>query len=294
MRKKKQEVEKDMKFSSVKRLVVNCIYVFIGVVLITISINSFFLKLKIAPGGVSGLATVIHYLTNVSVGTIVFVLNIPLFIAGFLAFGKRFSIKTLMATVLLSFLLDTTLWLPQVTDDILLASIFGGIIMGCGMALVFKGGATTGGTDILAKVVNKYFPAFNISEQLFCIDGMVVIFAMIVFKDFDIGLYSIITIWLSAKVIDIVFEGVGFAKAMFIISDNGEEIGKRIMEEVGRGVTGFKGEGLYLKNDKKILLTVVDRTQIPVIKRIAKELDNKSFVIISDVREALGEGFNKM
>lgn len=283
-----------MTLKRIKRLVVNGVYVLIGVVLITISINSFFLRLKIAPGGVSGLATVIHYITNIPVGSIVFVINIPLFVAGFLAFGKRFSVKTLLATFLLSFLLDNTLWLPQITDDMLLASIFGGIIMGCGMALVFKGGATTGGTDIAAKVVNKYFPAFNISEQLFCIDGLVVIFAMIVFKDFDIGLYSIITIWLSAKVIDIVFEGVGFAKAMFIISNDGEKIGKRILDEVGRGVTGIKGEGLYLKNDKKILLTVVDRTQIPMIKDIAKEIDKTSFIIITDVREALGEGFNKM
>lgn len=283
-----------MNLKTLKRWTINGIYVLIGVVLITISINCFFLRLKIAPGGVSGLATVIHYITNISVGTIVFVLNIPLFIAGFLAFGKRFSVKTLIATFLLSFLLDNTLFLPQITDDLLLASIFGGMIMGAGMAFVFKGGATTGGTDIAAKVVNKYFPAFNISEQLFCIDGLVVIFAMVVFRDFDIGLYSIITIWLSAKIIDIVFEGVGFAKAMFIISDSGEKIGNRILEEIGRGVTGLKGEGLYLKNDKKILLTVVDRTQIPTIKQIAKEEDKKSFVIITDVREALGEGFHKM
>lgn len=283
-----------MSYTRFKRLVINGIYVLIGVVLITISINCFFLRLKIAPGGVSGLATVIHYFTDISVGTIVFLINIPLFIAGFLTFGKRFSIKTLVATFLLSFLLDNTLFLPQVTDDMLLASIFGGIIMGCGMALVFKGGATTGGTDIAAKVVNKYFPSFNISEQLFFIDGLVVIFAMIVFRDFDIGLYSIITIWLSAKIIDIVFEGVGFKKAMFIISNNGEKIGNRILEEIGRGVTGLNGEGLYLKNDKKILLTVVDRTQIPPIREIAKEEDKGAFIIITDVREALGEGFNKM
>lgn len=283
-----------MSLDRVKKAIINSIYVLIGVVLITISINCFFLKLKIAPGGVSGLATVIYYLTNISVGTIVFVLNIPLFIAGFLSFGKRFSVKTLLATFLLSFLLDNTLFLPQITDDILLASVFGGIIMGAGMALVFKGGATTGGTDILAKVVNKYFPAFNISEQLFVIDGLVVVFAMIVFRDFDIGLYSIITIWLSAKVIDIVFEGVGFAKAMFIISNNGEEIGKRIMSDVGRGVTGLNGEGMYLKTDKKILLTVVDRTQIPTIRKIAKDVDKKAFIVITDVRQALGEGFNKI
>ena len=176
-----------MSLSRIKKIFIDGLFVLIEVVLITISINCFFLKLKIAPGGVSGLATVIHYLTNISVGTIVFVLNIPLFIAGFMAFGKRFSVKTLLATFLLSFLLDNTLFLPQITDDMLLASVFGGIIMGCGMAFVFKGNATTGGTDIAAKVVNKYFPSFNISEQLFFIDGLVVVFAMIVFKDFDIG-----------------------------------------------------------------------------------------------------------
>lgn len=283
-----------MSFKGIKRILVNWIYVLIGVVFITISINSFFLRLKIAPGGVSGLATVIHYLTDISIGTVVFVLNIPLFIAGFITFGKRFILKTFIATALLSILLDNTSFLPQITDDLLLASVFGGMTMGIGMALVFKGEATTGGTDIAAKVVNKYFSAFNISEQLFFIDGLVVIFAMIIFRNFDIGFYSIIAIWISAKIIDIVFEGTGFAKAMIIISDKGEEIGNRIMEDVGRGVTGLSGEGLYLKNDKKILLTVVDRTQIPPIRKIAKDLDSKSFVIITDVKEVLGEGFKKI
>ncbi len=282
-----------MEAAKIRRGIFNALSVLIGVLLITISINSFFLKLKIAPGGVSGLATVIHYLTGFSVGSIVLVLNIPLFIAGFIAFGKRFSVKTLIATILLSFFLDNTLWLPQITDDMLLASLFGGIVMGLGMALVFKGNATTGGTDILARVVNKYFPAFNVGEQLFVIDGFVVIFAMCVFRNFDVGLYAIITIWLSAKIIDLVFTGVGFAKAMFIISDNGDEIGSRILSEVGRGVTGVNGEGLYSGTGKKVLLTVVDRRQIPVIKAIAKSIDKKAFIIVTDAREVLGEGFGQ-
>ena len=132
--------------------------------------------------------------------------------------------------------------------------------MGAGMALVFKGGATTGGTDVAAKLVIKYFPRFNIAEQLFFIDGLVVITAMIAFRNFDIGFYSIITIWISAKVIDLLFEGVGFAKAIFIISDNGDEIADRIMAEVGRGVTGISGEGMYFKTKKKVLLTIVDKS----------------------------------
>lgn len=277
----------------VRRMALNLFYVVVGVILIALSINMFFLKVKITPGGVSGLATVVYYLTNISVGTVVFAINIPLFIAGFFAFGKRYSVKTLFATLLLSVVLDTTTFLPQVTDDMLLAAIFGGLLMGAGMALVFKGGATTGGTDVAAKLVIKYFPRFNISEQLFFIDGLVVVTAMIAFRNFDVGLYSIITIWISAKVIDLLFEGVGFAKAIFIISDNGKEIADRVMAEVGRGVTGINGEGMYLKTEKKVLLTIADKSQIPTIKFIVKDIDPKAFLFITDVRETLGEGFNK-
>lgn len=277
----------------IKRGIVNFIYVILGVVFIAVSINMFFLKVKIAPGGVSGLATVIYYLTGISVGTVVFAINIPLFIAGFFAFGKRFSIKTLFATILLSVILDTTTFLPQITDDMFLAAVFGGLMMGCGMALVFKGGATTGGTDVAAKLVIKYFPRFNISEQLFFIDGLVVVLAMIAFRNFDIGFYSIITIWISAKVIDLLFEGVGFAKAIFIISDAGDKISDRIITDVGRGVTGINGEGMYLKTEKKVLMTIADKRQIPAIKFIVKDVDEKAFVFITDVRETLGEGFSR-
>lgn len=274
-----------------KKKIINLLYITLGSILVALSLNLFFVKLKIAPGGVSGLATVIYYLTDISVGTVIIALNIPLFLMGILDFGKGFLLKTFYATALMSFVVDYTTFLPQLTEDMLLASIFGGIMMGVGLALVFKGEATTGGTDILAKVVNKHFKAFNISEQLFVIDAFVVITAMITFWNFDIGFYSIIAILLSAKSIDIVLEGAGFSKAIFIISDAGEKIAKGIMEEVGRGVTGLNGEGMYTRINKKILLTVADRRQIPKIKEISKKNDKKAFIIVTDVREALGEGF---
>lgn len=276
-----------------KKKIINLTLVTVGSILVALSLNLFFVKLKIAPGGVSGLATVIYYLTDIPVGTVIFALNVPLFLMGTLDFGKGFLAKTFYSTALMSVVVDLTTFLPQLTEDILLASIFGGIMMGVGLALVFRGEATTGGTDILAKVVNKHFKAFNISEQLFVIDAIVVITAMITFRDFDIGFCSIIAILLSAKSIDVVLEGVGFSKAIFIISNAGEKIGKSIMKEVGRGVTGLNGEGMYTKIDKKILLTVADRRQIPRIKEIAKEHDKKAFIIITDVREVMGEGFKK-
>jgi uncharacterized membrane-anchored protein YitT (DUF2179 family) len=276
-----------------KRKIISLLYIIMGSILVALSLNLFFVNLKIAPGGVSGLATVIYYLTNIPVGTIIFVLNIPLFLIGIMDFGKDFLIKTFFATVVMSFVIDHTTFLPQITGDMLLASIFGGIIMGCGLALVFKGGATTGGTDILAKVANKHLKMLNISEQLFIIDAIVVIAAMITFRDFDIGFYSIIAILVSAKSIDIVFEGVGFSKALFIISDSGEQIGKDIINKVGRGVTGLNGEGMYTNINKKVLLTVADRRQIPKIKEISKERDKRAFIIVTDEREVLGEGLKK-
>lgn len=277
-----------------KYKIYNFISIAVGTVFVSLSVNLFFLKLKIAPGGVSGLATVIHYLTKVPIGTIVFVLNIPLFIIGIIAFGKKFGIKTFLTTLFMSLVLNYTEFLPQLTDDLFLASLFGGVLMGTGLALVFKGGATTGGTDIAAKVVNKLFPALNISEQLFFIDAMVVVIAIIAFRNFDIGFYSIISIWISSKVIDIVFEGVGYAKALFIISDAGDKIGEEILFSVKRGVTGFFGEGLYTKTNKKVLLTVVDRRKIPKIKRIVNKYDKNAFVIITEVREAMGNGFTEV
>ena len=277
-----------------KRRIINCVNIILGSTLVALSINMFFLRLKIAPGGVSGLSTVLHYITNIPVGTIVILLNIPLFVMGILEFGKKFLLKTIFSTVYMSIFLNYTSFLPQITEDMFLASVFGGSIMGLGLALVFKRGATTGGTDIAAKVVIKHFSMFQISEQLFCIDALVVLTAMIVFKDFDIGLYSIISILVSAKVIDIVFEGVGFSKAIFIISDEGDRIGNQIMYKLERGVTALHGEGMYTNSDKKVLLVVADRRQIPKIKRIAKSYDENSFVIITDVREAMGKGFKGM
>lgn len=275
------------------RRIYNLFLIVVGAALVALSINLFFLDLKIAPGGVSGLATVLHYITGVSMGILVICLNIPLFLIGVLTFGKKFVVKTLFATVVMSVILDVTEWFPQITEDMLLASIFGGGMMGLGLALVFRGGATTGGTDIAAKVVNHYFPSFRIGEQLFAIDACVVLTAMIVFRDFDIGFYSIITIWISAKMIDFVFEGVGYSKALFIVSDKSEEIGNAILKDVKRGVTAFHGEGMYTNTEKKILMTVVDQRQIPKIKEISKEFDKNAFIIITDVREALGNGFSE-
>lgn len=274
-----------------KKNIKNFILISAGSIFVALSINLFLLSQKISPGGVSGIATVIHYTLGLPVGIVVLAINIPLFITGVLTLGKGFGVGSIYSTLLLSYTIDLTAGLQPLTKDILLSSIFGGVLMGLGLALVFKAGATTGGTDIPAKILNRYAPHMAISKFLLFIDGAVILSAMIVFRDIDIGLYSALTLYISAKVIDIMIEGVTYEKAIFIISDKAQEISERILVELERGVTGLLGRGMYTKQDKTVLLCIVSTREIIEIKNIVRSIDNKAFVIISDVKEALGEGF---
>lgn len=278
-----------------------------GSLLTAISINVFLLPYKIAPGGVSGIGTIIYYLSDgwISVGLTMLILNVPLFIAGIRFVGKRFIVRTMFATAFLSLAIDS---LAPFTNyfienyilrfkensyppDILLYSIFGGFIMGIGLGLVFKSGATTGGTDLAAKILNHFVPSLTIGQLLLFIDTGVIVFAAIVFESFQLALYAILTLYISTKVIDTILEGVNYAKALFIISDYSDEIAKRILYDIDRGVTSLKGTGIYTGKEKSVLLCVLHRGQLPIVKRIVSEVDRRAFIILTDIREVLGEGF---
>ncbi|GAE87371.1 hypothetical protein JCM21531_734 [Acetivibrio straminisolvens JCM 21531] len=219
--------------------------------------------------------------------------------------GKRFIIKTLYGTILLSLLIDTTQpltdyfvanYLTSAEDylyspDILLYSIFGGLLLGIGLGLVFRSGATTGGTDLAARIVNHIVPAFTMGETLLFIDTGIIVFAAFVFKSVQLGLYSIVTLYISSKIIDAILEGVNFAKALLIISDFPEKIASSIMKDLDRGVTALKGKGMFTGSDKEVLFCVVQRRQIPMVKKIVREIDKKAFIVLTDIREVLGEGF---
>lgn len=286
---------------------VDYIMIVIGAIITAFSINIFLVPYKIAPGGLSGIATVLYYITNgkFPIGTTMLVLNIPLFILGIRFIGKKFVLKTFFGTIMLSAVIDVTEpFTSQLTQkfggmsegmsysqDLLLYSLFGGVLMGLGLGLVFRYGATTGGTDLAARIVNHVFPVFTIGEVLLIIDTSVIIIATIVFKSFQLGMYAIVTLFISSKVIDAILEGVNFAKAVFIISDHSENISERILKDLDRGVTALEGTGMYTGSNKKVLLCVLNRGQIPVLKNIVKSIDHKAFIILADVREVLGEGF---
>lgn len=278
-----------------------------GSFITALSISIFLSPYKIAPGGVTGIATVIYHLSKgiIPLGTAMLALNVPLFLMGFKKFGTKFAFRSLYGTVMLSLLVDilqpfargfSEKYLHMLDDvssspDILLYSIFGGALLGIGLALVFRAGATTGGTDLAAALVNHYFPSVTIGQSLLVIDTMVIILAAFLFHSVKLGMYATVTLFISSKFIDIIIEGVNYAKSVLIISDKSEEIAARIMKELDRGVTALRGMGMYTRNEKQVLYCVIHRNQITRLKEIVKTVDAKAFVILTEVREVLGEGF---
>lgn len=263
----------------------------IGCGIMAISINLLSAPNKIAPGGVSGLATVVYYLIKLPIGITMLIFNIPLFILAVKILGKSVGTKTLYGTILLSIFVDYVFDSFPFTEDLLLASLFGGIILGIGLGLVFRFGGTTGGTDLAAAVINKFLPQFSIGTILMMIDLTVVVIAGIVSKQPEITLYSVISLYTSIKMLDFIQEGLGYAKAFYIISDCPEKISDQIFKKLDRGVTALTGQGMYTKEKRQVLLIVVHRSQVNQLKGIVYAIDPKAFVILAEVHEVLGEGF---
>jgi uncharacterized membrane-anchored protein YitT (DUF2179 family) len=275
----------------------------LGVIIVALSMNIFLVPYKIAPGGVSGIATVLYYVSGgkVSVGISMLVMNVPLFLAGLKVRGKHFIIKSLIGAALLSVVVDLTApWITELTyhfvsgtssHDLLLYSLAGGFTMGLGLGFVFKEDATTGGTDMGAALLHKAFPWIPIGKFLLILDGLVVLLAAFVFQSFQLVLYSVVALLISARTMDGFLEGINFSKSLMIISRQSEAIAKELMENVDRGVTGLYGKGMYTANEYMILLCVVKKEEIHTVKNIVKGIDPDAFVLLTDVREVLGEGF---
>lgn len=263
----------------------------VGVVIMALGLDMFLVPNKIAAGGVSGIATLLYYLFRVPVGMAMLLINVPLFLTAIKTLGFGFGVRSLYGTIALSVAVDLLApHVPVPTHQPLLASIYGGIAVGIGLGLVFRYKATTGGTDLAAAIVNKYLVWASVGLILFGIDAMVIIAAGYVFNA-ELALYALLTVFLTARVIDVVQEGFGSAKAALIISDNAEEIGQAILEKLDRGATALHGTGFYTGTDKKVILSVVTRAEISSLKELVHQIDPRAFVILTDVHEVLGEGF---
>ncbi|HHU02532.1 MAG TPA: YitT family protein [Christensenellaceae bacterium] len=280
---------KALKNSSVNQVALAYIQIVFGCIMGALAYPLFLVPNSIAPGGVTGLATVINYLWGFPVGITSLLLNIPLFFIGYHSMGKRFVIRTLFATVLFSLCIDA-IKLDALTDDSLLASFFGGALLGFGLAFILRGGATSGGTDLIAKMVHKRFPVITVGLFLFIIDFTVVLIAGLTMS-MQHAMYAAITVFVCSKALDFVVVGISMNKVCYIISDEFEKIKHRILHEMERGVTVLNAKGGYSGEKVSLLLCVVNRIEIISLKEIVWEEDEGAFMFVTDTHETLGEGF---
>jgi len=265
----------------------------LGVLLTALGLDLFLIPNKIAAGGGSGIATILHYLIHAPVGITMLVLNVPLFVLGILRLGLPFGFRSLYGTISLSLAIDLLApVLPVPTQDVLLASLYGGVLVGLGLGLVFRYKGTTGGTDLAAAVLRTYTGA-NIGRLLFLVDGAVVLAAWVTFDSAELAMYALLTIFIVSWLIDVVQEGISYAKAFLIISRRPSDIAEAIVEGLNRGATAWSARGVYTGTDREVVLSVVNRSEVSRLKEIIYQVDPGAFVILADVHEVLGEGFKR-
>ncbi len=265
--------------------------IIVGSFIMGYAIKNIYDPANLVTGGASGLAIVIKELAGIPLWLTNTLLNIPLFLAAWKIQGWRFIKRTFLATVTLSlslYVIPERVLIPS--GDMLLIALFGGIISGVGTGLVFMAGATTGGTDMLAALIQKKFPHYTLPQVLQVLDALIVLIGVAVFG-IQPALYALIAIYALSKVSDGILEGLKFSKMVYIISDQNEKIARIIMEEMGRGVTGLDATGMYSGARRQMLCCVVSKKEIVRVKELVREQDRRAFVIVSDVREVLGEGF---
>lgn len=267
------------------------IEIILGCALMALGTSLFLLPNQLSSGGFAGIATIIYYLFNLPLGTSMLILNIPLIILTIIKVGKETAIKGVIGTIVLSTFIDIFETFNPLTEDRLLACIYGGILIGLGTAIVLKANASTGGTDLLTYIIRAYKPHFKASNLIVMVDISIVFLNVLFFREIEIGLYSAIAIYLSGKMIDIVFEGIYFTKTMFIVSNKYKEIAQEIGQKLDRGSTAIYAKGMYTRERKMILWCVASRGEVAKIKDIAQEIDSKAFIVISSAREAWGKGF---
>lgn len=286
-----QKNKRNLTYNSKREMLKEYIYVMIGAAIVAITFNVFLLPNRVASGGVSGISTILDAVVGWEPAYVQWAFNIPLFIAGVVFLGKQFGAKTLAGTIFLPFVVFLTKDFGAWTNDPLLASLFGGIGVGLGLGIVFRGKASTGGTDLAAQIINKY-TGMSLGTCVAIIDGLIVLTAAIVF-DIERGLYALLALYVTSKTIDLVQVGLGRTKMTMIITEKQYEVREGILNKIDRGVTKLTAYGGYTDNERPILMCVVDQTEFTKLKQLVKSIDPTAFIIVTDASEVLGEGFNR-
>ncbi len=280
-----------------KQEIKNFVFIIIGSTILAISYALFIIPFHIVPGGVSGIAIIINYFANIPVGLLTIVLNLPILYLGIKKLGKAYGIKSIVG-ILFSYLgIDFFYEILKfknihATNNEILASIYGGVMLGVGLGLVFKGRASTGGTDVIGMLINKY-TGISVGMAILIVDSLIISASGFSYHSLEAPLIGYLTLFVSSKAIDFVLEGWNYAKMAFIITDKENEVRELIFNKLGRGGTIFFGKTLYKEEPKNIIMTVVTRKQFPTLRQEIRKIDTNAFVIISDIYEVLGRGFRK-
>lgn len=279
------------------KTIIEYIGIAVGCAFMAMGLNFFLKPNMVAPGGVTGFAIIVENMMGIPIDITNLAINIPLFFIGLIILGKAFGAKTAYGILVLSGFIRFFLIFfgggAILTHDLLLASIYGGVFLGIGLGIVFRFGGTTGGTDLLAAILNTYFPGISTAKLMMVLDLIIVVVAGAVEKNIEVSLYSIIALYITVELTDFIVEGLNYAKLFYIISEDSETIGHKIIEEIGRGVTALEGKGLYTGSKRSVLMCVVNRAQVVKLKKIVYEIDEKAFIMVGTIHEVLGEGFQQ-
>ena len=282
------------KKTDIKKTVIEYLYILVGSFILAFAITYFLNPIKISTGGVAGIGTVLNHMAKVPLSVTTLAINAILFVFGYKTLRSGAVMKTVAGILFLSAALAITPIFGEYDKDILICSIFGGILVGLGVGLVVYKDGSTGGSDFAALIFHKLIPHVSVATFILIIDSAVIIASGLVFRDYTIMFYSVLSLYISSKVTDWVLVNGDHAKSVFIISKKHDEIAKEIMSDMVRGVTGIYSQGCYTKEDNTMLMCVVRNKELPRLLQKVKEIDKDSFTIISDVMEVQGEGFKEL
>ena len=275
----------------------DAVLIMFGTLVLAVAIVFFISPYKLVPGGVYGISIVIHHLLGTPIGLVSLCMDIPLLLIGIKVLGGKFGVKTFAGIAFTAIFTDIlgNIWgnSPLVEDDALLSCIFGGVLVGFGLGLVFRAKATSGGTDIVAMILSRY-ARFPLGQSLIYVDSVIVLIGLAAFHDWKIPLYSWLVIFITGKVIDVVVEGISVNKVVIIISDRHGEIREKVINGMGRGGTYLKAEGMYEGADKKVIYTNISRRELPVLLGHIRDIDPSAFVSVIDANDVLGDGFKSL
>lgn len=276
------------------KLIFDYIVLMFGATIVGISVGSVLLPSKLSTGGFTGIATILHYVMKLPASVVLLALNIPIFLLVWKVIGFKYGFRSLVGMIFCSLGIKLGEYFGVLTTEPILAAIYGGILSGLGIALTYRAGGSTGGTDLVAKLVQVKKQHMNLSEILLIVDGIIIATSSIIFNSIEVALYSIVSLYVMTKMLDLVLVGADYSKAVFIITEKDKEISDYMHSVLKRTTTRINAVGTYTNTEKRILLCVVNKKEIPKLKEGILGIDDKAFTIITTVADAYGQGFKEL